>query len=267
MGITSTILAAGITGVAAVKSREDHERRKRERKIREEKERNEILMLGAKRERDSLENKRIEQERLAQIEKQRKWDLFLAKMKRMIENSKLLEEERIRREEEERIRREEERILEENQRRIRANEKWVNKKKEIISYFFGSVNYTYEISKYFESYNVDYTKYMNLFISFLRNSDFYKRNIKIIVNNYLTQINKEVLETKKQNYIVIGKTGAGKSCLINYLLSLKGDKKAKERETLDPETNTIQRYENKSDNFTLTDTIGIEATNDERSLE
>ena len=42
---------------------------------------------------------------------------------------------------------------------------------------------------------------------------------------------------------------------------------AKEGETLDPETSIIQRYENKSDNFTLTDTIGIEATNEERSLE
>ncbi len=35
---------------------------------------------------------------------------------------------------------------------------------------------------------------------------------------------------------------------------------AKEGEILDPETSTIQRYENKSDNFTW-DTIGIEATN------
>ncbi len=60
-----------------------------------------------------------------------------------------------------------------------------------------TINYIYEISKYFESYNVDYTKYINLCISFVRNSDFHKRNIKIIFNNY-TQINKEVLETKKQ---------------------------------------------------------------------
>ena len=60
-----------------------------------------------------------------------------------------------------------------------------------------TVNYIYEISKYFESYNVDYTKYINLCISFVRNFHFYKRNIKIIFNNY-TQINKEVLETKKQ---------------------------------------------------------------------
>ena len=163
---------------------------------------------------------------------------------------------------------EEERLSKERNERIKiANGKWNNKKNEIISYFLNSVNYLSEISQYFISYNVDYTRYINLCISFVRNSDFYQRNIKIIYNWYLTQINKEVLETKKQNYILIGKTGAGKSCLINYLLSLKGDKKAKVGETLDPETSTIQRYENKSDNFTLTDTIGIEETNEERSLE
>ena len=99
----------------------------------------------------------------------------------------------------EKIRREEKRILEENTERIiRANKKWINKRNEIISYFLKTVNYIYEISKYFESYNVDYTKYINLCISFVRNFDFCKRNIKIIFNNYLTQISKEVLETKKQ---------------------------------------------------------------------
>ena len=68
------------------------------------------------------------------------------------------------------IRREEKRILEENTERIiRANKKWINKRNEIISYFLKTVtvNYIYEISKYFESYNVDYTKYINLCISFV----------------------------------------------------------------------------------------------------
>ena len=43
MGITTAIVAAA--GGAALKLKNDHERRKRERKIREEKERNEKLML------------------------------------------------------------------------------------------------------------------------------------------------------------------------------------------------------------------------------
>ena len=128
---------------------------------------------------------------LAQFEAQRQRELISEQEKEMMDRAAL--------DEEERIRREEERILEEDtQRIIRANEEWINKRNEIFSYFFESVNYKCEISKYFESYNVDYTKYINLFISFLRNSEFYKRNIKIIVNNYLSQINKEVLETKKQ---------------------------------------------------------------------
>ena len=227
----------------------------------EEKEREKELMLGVKRERDSLEKKRIEQEMLAHFEKQKQQQLLQARMMEEFNRQILAEQER--------KRREEERILEENNQRIvRANEEWINRRDYIISNFLLSVNYLSELSTYFESsINVDYTRPINLCISFIRNSDFYQKNIKIIFNKYLNEINKEVLEIKKQNYILIGKTGSGKSCLINYLLSLKGDKMAKEGETLDPETSIIQRYENKSDKFTLTDTIGIEATNEERSLE
>ena len=36
---------------------------------------------------------------------------------------------------------------------------------------------------------------------------------------------------------------------------------------MDPVASTIQRYENKSDNFTLADIFGIETTKEERSLE
>lgn len=260
MGLTSAIVAA--TTVVAIKTKKDHDRRKRERKLGEEKEKQETLMLGIKRERDSLEKKQIEQEMLAHLEEQRQQQLFEARMIEELNKQILAEEER--------FRREEERLLEENyQRTVRDNENWINRRDYIISNFLQSVNYLSELSKYFESINVDYiyTKSVNLCISFIRNSDFYQKNIKIIFNKYLNEINKEVLEIKKQNYILIGKTGAGKSCLINYLLSLKGDKMAKEGETLDPETSIIQRYENESDNFTLTDTIGIEATNKERSLE
>ena len=73
MGITTAVLATAGIGTVALKSKsKDHERRKRERKLREEKERNEKLMLGFKRERDSLEQKKIEQEMLTQIEEQKK---------------------------------------------------------------------------------------------------------------------------------------------------------------------------------------------------
>ena len=41
----------------------------------------------------------------------------------------------------------------------------------------------------------------------------------------------------------------------------------KEGDILDSETSTIQTYKNKSNNFTWTDTIGIEATNKVRSVE
>ena len=261
MGIIATGIAAATAAGISLETKKRHDRRKRERKLEEEKGKEKELMLGVKRERDSLEKKRIEQEMLAHFEKQKQQQLLQTRMMEEFNRQILAEQER--------KRREEERILEENNQRIvRANEEWINRRDYIISNFLLSVNYLSELSTYFESsINVDYTRPINLCISFIRNSDFYQKNIKIMFDKCLNEINKEVLEIKKQNYILIGKTGSGKSCLINYLLSLKGDKMAKEGETLDPETSIIQRYENKSDKFTLTDTIGIEATNEERSLE
>ena len=85
MGITTAVV--GIAGVAALKTKRDRERRKRERKLREEKERNEKLMLGFKRERDSLEQKKIEQEMLAQYEEQRKNELFSAQLEEAMAKS------------------------------------------------------------------------------------------------------------------------------------------------------------------------------------
>ena len=63
----------------------------------------------------------------------------------------------------------------------------------IKSYFFSNVYENMEISKIEEVS----TKQRIIWE--------FKGNINIIAFNYLTQINKEVLETKKQNYIVIEK--------------------------------------------------------------
>ena len=219
-------------------------------------------MLTIQREREirKIEEIRRKKEREEQLKKQHVYELKIKKQKKKEIKRKLEEEERIKKEKEKKLKEMKEKIE-------KANIQWNNTKEEIISNYLNSIDYLSNILYYIKNdISIEYDKYVNLCISFIRSTYFYKKNIKKIFNKYLKRINNENLQSEKQNYILIGKTGAGKSCLINYLLSLEGKNRAKEGETLDPETSSIQRYENKNKNFTLTDTIGIEATNEDRSL-
>ena len=248
-----------ITAVIVHEKRQ--ERRERDRREREAEERRWELEREYERKRQEEENRKRGLERQEQLRQQRENELRIARLKEIERKKKLLEEEKKREE----VNRKLNEIIEKTKK---ANIQWNNIKKEIISKYLLSIDYTSNLYNYIhDNISINYDKYINLCISSIAESFVYKRNIKRIFNNYLSKINSEDLQTKKQNYILIGKTGAGKSCLINYLLSLIGEKRAKEGETLDSETSTIKRYENDTDNFTLTDTIGIEATNEERCLE
>ena len=76
-------------------------------------------------------------------------------------------------------------------------------------------------------------------------------------------IKDDIPEIKSFNFILVGFTGVGKSCLTNAIL--KKDL-AKEGDTIKPETNNIESFSNEKQGITIYDTIGIESTNIERSL-
>ena len=78
------------------------------------------------------------------------------------------------------------------------------------------------------------------------------------------EIKGDIKQVKSYNFIIIGFTGAGKSCLTNAILNKKV---ADEGEGINPETNKITHYESELvPGITIYDTIGIESTNPERGL-
>jgi len=78
------------------------------------------------------------------------------------------------------------------------------------------------------------------------------------------EIKGDIKQVKSYNFMVIGFTGAGKSCLTNAILNKKV---ADEGEGINPETNKITHYESELvPGITIYDTIGIESTNPERGL-
>ena len=78
------------------------------------------------------------------------------------------------------------------------------------------------------------------------------------------EIKGDIKQVKSYNFIIIGFTGAGKSCLTNAILNKKV---AVEGEGINPETNKITHYESELvPGITIYDTIGIESTNPERGL-
>ena len=74
---------------------------------------------------------------------------------------------------------------------------------------------------------------------------------------------KKNINKEKVNIIVAGKTGVGKSSLINYIF---GKKVAKVGDG-QPVTQEIQEYDLENDNITLFDTKGIEAKDYEKTLD
>ena len=74
----------------------------------------------------------------------------------------------------------------------------------------------------------------------------------------------DIKQIKTYNFILVGFTGVGKSCLANAILNKE---LAKEGKGIKPETNKITQFYNESEpGITIYDTIGIESTNIERGL-
>ena len=80
------------------------------------------------------------------------------------------------------------------------------------------------------------------------------------IDNYIEKVlnNMSEFEVNHLNVLLVGPSGVGKSCLINSILELDGDKKA-ETEVTKPTTKTFNMHESeKKPNIRLIDSRGIE---------
>ena len=80
------------------------------------------------------------------------------------------------------------------------------------------------------------------------------------IDNYIEKVlnNMSEFEVNHLNVLLVGPSGMGKSCLINSILELDGDKKA-ETEVTKPTTKTFNMHESeKKPNIRLIDSRGIE---------
>ena len=84
-------------------------------------------------------------------------------------------------------------------------------------------------------------------------------------NTIFNDIKGDIKEIKTFNFMLVGFTGAGKSCLTNAILNYN---QAEEGHSIKPKTDEIKQFSNPDSEpgITIYDTIGVESTNMERGL-
>jgi len=172
-----------------------------------------------------------------------------------------LSDERKKKEEKERKKKEKEEKI-----NLCKNE-WKEEKNKIIDSLLNDINYLDLIEKIFNENFIEFKIKFEEKILLILNSDNESYNLLIKQKHefIFNKIKNKIPKVETLNFMLLGFTGAGKSCLVNALL-LKD--LAKEYSGIKTGTQEFSRYENPKavPGIALYDTIGVEPTNASKNL-
>lgn len=152
-----------------------------------------------------------------------------------------------------------------NQLIIEANKEWNETKNKIIESLFTNLDLS-QIEKKLIKVEIQ-TLEKELITELDKILDDNLMNNSLIQEKHdaiYKEIKSDIKQVKSYNFMLIGFTGVGKSCLTNAILNKIV---AEEGDSINPQTDRITQFENESEpGITIYDTIGIESTNIERGL-